>query len=153
MLPATPAFLPCTCQLTKFRSKCLVNGLMHIAGPDSGASQPHKHLQVIPLPLMAGQPTVLPMEALLNDATAPAAAGEVISLHQLPYCSFAARIDEDRYSLVCCFAGDTDARFAHIESLPCIGQNPDASQTTLWRSAQSSNCCCCAVQDIRRAIS
>ena len=37
-------------------------------GPDSGASQPHKHLQIVPLPLAAGREATTPFSRLLEEA-------------------------------------------------------------------------------------
>jgi ATP adenylyltransferase len=51
------------------------------AGRDAGASQPHKHLQLVPLPLGAGSWDV-PMEALFDSW---AAAGAVLRLLRLPF--------------------------------------------------------------------
>jgi len=51
------------------------------AGQEAGASQPHKHLQLVPLPLGAG-PWGVPMEALFDSW---AAAGNVSRLLRLPF--------------------------------------------------------------------
>ncbi len=51
------------------------------AGRDAGASQPHKHLQLAPLPLGAG-PWDVPMETLFDSW---AAAGPVLRLLRLPF--------------------------------------------------------------------
>jgi ATP adenylyltransferase len=51
------------------------------AGRDAGASQPHKHLQLVPLPLGAG-PWEAPIEALFDSW---AAAGTVSRLLRLPF--------------------------------------------------------------------
>jgi ATP adenylyltransferase len=51
------------------------------AGREAGASQPHKHLQLVPLPLGAG-PWDVPMEALFDSW---AAAGAVFKLLRLPF--------------------------------------------------------------------
>ncbi len=51
------------------------------AGPEAGASQPHKHLQLVPLPLGAG-PWDVPMEAVFDSW---AAAGAVSRLLRLPF--------------------------------------------------------------------
>jgi sulfate adenylyltransferase (ADP) / ATP adenylyltransferase len=46
------------------------------AGSAAGASQPHKHLQIVPLPLGESQPDV-PVEALLENARFDGATGDV----------------------------------------------------------------------------
>lgn len=65
-------------------------------GPVSGASQPHKHLQVIPLPLIPSAPTATPFWP--NTATALASAPSwkegIMQLSSLPFLSFIARVDE-----------------------------------------------------------
>jgi len=61
-------------------------------GEHSGASQPHKHLQVVPLPFMPGQPPQVPFAEILSDATSGSEAAAV-PVRQLPWCSYAARID------------------------------------------------------------
>jgi ATP adenylyltransferase len=59
-----------------------IDGLaFYNAGRDAGASQPHKHLQLVPLPLGAG-PWDVPMEALFDSW---AAAGAVLRLLRLPF--------------------------------------------------------------------
>ena len=59
-----------------------IDGLVfYNAGRESGASQPHKHLQLVPLPLGAGSWDV-PMEALFDSW---AAAGAVLRLLRLPF--------------------------------------------------------------------
>jgi ATP adenylyltransferase len=59
-----------------------VDGLgFYNAGREAGASQPHKHLQLVPLPLGAG-PWDVPMEALLDSW---AVAGATLRLLRLPF--------------------------------------------------------------------
>ncbi|KAG2451972.1 hypothetical protein HYH02_003745 [Chlamydomonas schloesseri] len=75
-------------------------------GPESGRSQPHKHLQVVPLPFMEGQPPQAPVHVLVEAAMAAAAAAgtagggggsststaaplQPLQLRQLPYQCFA----------------------------------------------------------------
>ncbi len=46
-----------------------INGLaFHNGGAEAGASQPHKHLQVLPLPLIPNSEHALPLEALVKQA-------------------------------------------------------------------------------------
>jgi ATP adenylyltransferase len=56
-------------------------------GLTAGASQPHKHLQMVPLPFAPGGHAV-PIEPLLREATETPAAVEA-----LPFCHAVARID------------------------------------------------------------
>ena len=59
------------------------------AGAAAGASQPHKHLQIVPLPLGDSQPDV-PIETLLADARFDSTTGHVPAL---PFRHAFARID------------------------------------------------------------
>ncbi len=59
-----------------------IDGLaFYNAGPEAGASEPHKHLQLVPLPLGPGAWGV-PMEALFDSWSA---AGAVLQLLRLPF--------------------------------------------------------------------
>jgi ATP adenylyltransferase len=71
---------------------CLVaiDGLgFYNAGRAAGASQPHKHLQLVPLPL-APQGAAVPIEPLLE---LPAVAGEPGLSRRLPFVHAAARVE------------------------------------------------------------
>lgn len=57
-------------------------------GEVAGASQPHKHLQIVPLPLAASGPAV-PIAALLP----PCAPGEVCTVSRLPFRHACTRLD------------------------------------------------------------
>lgn len=59
------------------------------SGPVAGASQPHKHLQLVPLPLSAGPPE-MPIATLFDS---PAPSNRPTSLHGLPFRHAFARID------------------------------------------------------------
>lgn len=66
-----------TCADFAASARCLdeVDGLIfYNGGTTAGASQPHKHLQFVPLPL-AGVPTGLPLGALIEAAVAEGRAG------------------------------------------------------------------------------
>jgi ATP adenylyltransferase len=64
-------------------------------GPDSGASQPHKHTQVVPLPLAEGcssaSSAALPFQHVIEAAAREqgTAAGALVPLRQLPFQSYA----------------------------------------------------------------
>ena len=70
-------------------------------GPESGASQPHKHVQVVPLPLVpdapaAGDPPFLPAIAAAAAAAAAGVASPsdgIVELRALPCVGFLARVD------------------------------------------------------------
>lgn len=83
---------------------CDFDGLVfYNAGPEAGASQPHKHLQVVPLPLGAAAPTV-PIEPWLAAARFDRAIGRVPAL---PFLHGFARLRDDRGG------PDTIARVLH----------------------------------------
>jgi ATP adenylyltransferase len=74
-----------------------IDGLaFYNAGREAGASRPHKHLQLVPLPLGAG-PWVVPMEVLFDSW---AAAGPALRLLRPPFSHAFALLDpllfEDR---------------------------------------------------------
>lgn len=52
-------------------------------------------VQVVPLPFMPGQPPQVPFAEILSDATSGSEAAAV-PVRQLPWCSYAARIDIHR---------------------------------------------------------
>ena len=63
-------------------------------GPASGMSLPHKHLQIVPLPLGSQDSgSGLPTGHILEAAVGEAPAGEVVEVRQLPFRSYACRID------------------------------------------------------------
>ena len=72
-------------------------------GEEAGASQPHKHTQIVPLPLAGGSACAgTPFEGALRDAQAQAGAQEMqpFLLRSLPYESHAAALSE-RCALLC----------------------------------------------------
>lgn len=64
-------------------------------GPESGASQPHKHIQVVPLPL-ADDPAIIPsplaqmMDKVWQDSNLQE--GDSGSVHQLPYQNYFSKL-------------------------------------------------------------
>ena len=70
-------------------------------GPASGMSLPHKHLQIVPLPLGAqDSESALPTGPILEAAVGSKPLGSVVAVRQFPYKSYACRID-DRCGLLC----------------------------------------------------
>ncbi len=66
-------------------------------GEEAGASQPHKHTQIVPLPLAEGSAcTGTPFEGVLRDAQAHAGAQEMqpFLVRSLPYECHAADLSE-----------------------------------------------------------
>lgn len=66
-------------------------------GENSGASQPHKHIQCIPLPLAyddAGCPLESPFHRMVLQDAADAKEGEVFSVHGLPFMHAAFGINQ-----------------------------------------------------------
>ncbi|PNH10983.1 5',5'''-P-1,P-4-tetraphosphate phosphorylase 2 [Tetrabaena socialis] len=78
-------------------------------GPNSGRSQPHKHMQVVPLPFTDSQPPEAPVHGLVVAAAAAAAAAGAqpaagagappwaplpVELRQLPYRCYAALLPD-----------------------------------------------------------
>ncbi|BDA48076.1 probable diadenosine 5',5'''-P1,P4-tetraphosphate phosphorylase 2 [Coccomyxa sp. Obi] len=59
-------------------------------GPESGASQPHKHTQIVPLPLAEGAGPELPFQRIIEDAQREEQTTKhVLALHSLPFQSYA----------------------------------------------------------------
>lgn len=73
--------------LAEYPSLGLYNG-----GVEAGASQPHKHLQLVPLPMAPRGPAV-PIEPLLESA---GASGKIISLPGLPFAHAFIALDPER---------------------------------------------------------
>ena len=59
-------------------------------GPESGASQPHKHVQVVPLPLGGGGSQELPFEAAATAAAREAGSIplEAAEMRNMPFQSY-----------------------------------------------------------------
>ena len=72
-----------------------IDGLaFYNGGRDAGASQPHKHLQLVPLPIGDG-PWGVPMEALFDTWVA---AGPAARLSRLPFANAFALLDESAFA-------------------------------------------------------
>lgn len=63
------------------------------AGPLSGASQPHKHVQVVPLPLADGPDAAAPIGATVRAACGNST--EVVALRTLPCQAYACMLSRD----------------------------------------------------------
>ena len=66
-------------------------------GPHSGRSQPHKHVQVVPLPLHPDGPEALPLQGVIDQAVQRAGARqyEPVEVRALPYRCYAARLSPE----------------------------------------------------------
>ena len=62
-------------------------------GEHSGRSQPHKHLQVVPLPFDVAQPPRPPIADVVEAACRDAPVLEPVELRALPFRAYAARLD------------------------------------------------------------
>lgn len=91
--PLTAADFEATLQLLRAMPE---GGIAYFnSGPESGASQPHKHIQVVPLPLLEGLRARLPLHHILAAATSETNGG-IAEVRQLPYQCLAARLQPDR---------------------------------------------------------
>jgi Ap4A phosphorylase N-terminal domain len=64
-------------------------------GPHSGMSMPHKHLQIIPLPLGPSETgQCLPTGTILRQVVADAAVGAPQEVRRFPFRAYACRLDE-----------------------------------------------------------
>jgi len=64
-------------------------------GEHSGRSQPHKHLQVVPLPFADEQaPAPPPIHTAVEAACSSAAPLQLVELRNLPFRAFAARLGD-----------------------------------------------------------
>lgn len=62
-------------------------------GPDSGQSQPHKHIQVVPLPLSREVDSPVPLQDVLDETLQGEPLGTACEMLKLPYRAYACRID------------------------------------------------------------
>ncbi|WP_027211858.1 ATP adenylyltransferase family protein [Burkholderia sp. WSM2232] len=98
------------------------------AGTAAGASQPHKHLQIVPLPLDESAPDV-PVESLL--ATAPVD-GTVCTVPGLGFAHAFARLDAklaDRPLELACSGLDTYLHLLDATGLHAVDVNGEARQS------------------------
>ena len=81
------------------------------SGPAAGASQPHRHFQAVPLPIVAGFPPGPPLHPASACDWDNAADGVVLPLRGFPFKSWAAKLPA---------GGASDAAFAAYESLCAV---------------------------------
>lgn len=116
--------------LEDFTATCAVLHAMQPAGlaffncgPLSGASQPHKHVQLLPLPLAPEQsprnaPATTPLDDFImhalgcdngqaddGGATASNKAGPAVALRTMPFQAYACAIPQDRCGALVCVSG------------------------------------------------
>lgn len=91
-------------------------------GPQSGASQPHKHLQVIPLPLVSNSKGTdgIPFEHVIGETLAEQPALSVRSVPSLPFINFVTRINGQGTSLAIQLA-ETHAKMVHRAMKEVLG--------------------------------
>lgn len=62
-------------------------------GPDSGKSQAHKHVQVVPLPLSREVDSPVPLQDVLDETLQGEPLGTACEMLKLPYRAYACRVD------------------------------------------------------------
>jgi len=88
-----------------------IDGLgFYNAGRTAGASQRHKHLQLVPLPI-AGGPEPVPMEARLRPAVGGTGSGTV---PELPFCNAAAGLGTDPVADPRSWSEEVEARYREL---------------------------------------
>lgn len=96
-----------------------IDGLaFYNGGAAAGASQPHKHLQMVPLPLADDGPHMAPLEALLGSAQAVHGARPIAIVPGLAFVHAFARLD---------LGPDTGAPGAALVALDCYRALLDAA--------------------------
>ena len=88
--PPFPAHQCCAQVLRAFPAGAVA---FYNCGEHSGRSQPHKHLQIVPLPFDDRQPPEPAIQAVVDAACRGAAPLEVVELRALPFRAYAARLD------------------------------------------------------------
>lgn len=63
-------------------------------GEHSGRSQPHKHLQVVPLPFASGAPPVPRVAHIVTAACSGAVPLDMVELRALPFRAYAGLLPE-----------------------------------------------------------
>lgn len=102
-----------------------IDGLaLYNAGADAGASQPHKHLQLIPFPLANDQPTV-PIEPAL--AAADTAVNAVARVPALPFRHAFARLDSAWFERPAVAALQLTEIYRRLLDAVGIGERADGS--------------------------
>ncbi|MCC2869992.1 MAG: phosphorylase [Candidatus Accumulibacter phosphatis] len=100
-----------------------IDGLgLYNAGSAAGASQPHKHLQVIPLPLAPGGMAV-PIESAFNGL--PMAGDDLQTSPRLPFRHAFARLDPRLFDRPAAAAERLHAIYRHLLSFAGIGESAD----------------------------
>lgn len=92
-------------------------------GTISGASQPHKHLQLVPLPMASEGPRI-PIEPLLENASPPDGVGEAADL---PFPHVFVRLDPGLTDSLS-DAAEMTLSF-YCEMMRTLGLHPDVAQT------------------------
>lgn len=112
-----------------------VDGLaFYNGGREAGASQPHKHLQLVPLPIGDG-PWDVPMEALFDTWVA---AGPVARLPRLPFANAFAPLDESAFAKTDAAEGLLE-RYQGMLAVCSLGANRDEAANEPQRQAGPYN--------------
>lgn len=116
-------------------------------GPDSGKSQAHKHVQVVPLPLSREVDSPVPLQDVLDETLQGEPLGTACEMLKLPYRAYACRVDPKcapcRRTLPSC---DCLWHSAHVGGAiatsfpPTVpGPSPPATATPLARGGHVSS--------------
>ncbi len=104
-----------------WRSMAEVDGLgFYNGGVEAGASQPHKHLQLAPFPLVPGGGTALPVDPLLLAACAR---GGIVDCGELPFVHAAVAVDD--LPLDAPDVAAPELRIRYLDLLDAVGLTPD----------------------------
>eukprot|EP00892_Ulva_mutabilis_P006083 jgi/Ulvmu1/3847/UM018_0063.1 len=89
-------------------------------GPDSGKSQPHKHVQVVPLPLSRAVDAPVPLQDVLDETLQGEPLGMACEMLKLPYRAYACRIEPG--------FGAEELEVAYLELMSAAGVQHDPGQ-------------------------
>lgn len=109
--------------LSEYKSLGFYNG-----GKEAGASQEHKHLQLVPLPLAPGGPTV-PIDPFIAQAPA---SREISSIPAFPFLNAFVRLDPDRKESSRAAAGKAYNHYCSM--LKQLGMEPPAPSGLIRQS-------------------